>query len=389
MGIYRERVRHQVRENADTIYKLKKSIILLLIFCLTLNSLGQGKRCFADANSQVNVRIDYLEEVAVLTPGTGNSTKYYLSADNMKTWEMIDSVVDISALLTSKGSTIYFKGNKDEKAVAINLQPEDKSLKVTYTIKDGVGVIELNPAQPVEYRKGTNGAWKTAVNLMSTYLYEVKGATLYFRIPATASKRAGSVVTLRIPKRPSAPAVKLDGSKLLVTGLTVGVTQYRVGDNPVWTTFTSQNAKDKSIELSSLLGGSITNNTPIPAGIIEFRTLGFNKKVNSAIKEISVPLQVTFVNEMVSLSGTKLTILDSNTKKSYEYTRVEKNQAFNINTARWTAITSKNAVIIPRASIGDRIYVRVKSITDPTTKQIIPASTFRVLTVETITTTTK
>lgn len=389
MGLFHHIKKKEEKHTNKNRFHFRNVWIAVIILCFAVNYLGATKLCLADANSQVNVKINYIDEIATITTGPGNSTKFYLSVDKKKSWELIDSAVDISTLLTSGENVIYFKGNKDEKPVEVTLQGEDKSLEVKYKINYGVGQIDFNTTQPVEYRKGSNGTWKTATNHMSTYYYEVKGATLYFRYPATENKRAGSIVTVKIAKRPSAPSVKLDGSKLYISGLKVGETQYRVGDSLEWKTFTSTDTKTKTIDLSSLLGGSITNNTPIPGGVIEFRTFGGEKKVNSIVKEIKVAGQPTINTTLVNLSGTKLTILDTNTKKTYEYTRVDGNAEFDINKAKWSNITSSRAIIIPKASVGDRIYVREKSYTDPSTKQVIPASTFYVLTVQSITPTTK
>jgi hypothetical protein len=364
----------------------RKVLIILLIFCMVFNTFGPIKLSKADANSQVNVLVNYLEEIVTVTAGTGGSLKFYMSTDKMKTWEILapTGVADISSLLSTKEVTVYFKGNKDLRPVSYTFPAEDKSLQASYKIVSGEGRIEFgNTAQPVEYRKGANGVWRSATNPMPTAAYEIKGATLYFRTSATAVKRAGKVVTVKISKRPSAPSVKLDNSRLCITGLKPGGTQYRVGDSMTWLTFSSTNPKSNSFDLRSLLAPSSAVNSPIPAATIEFRTAGSDKKLSSSVKVIEVPLQLA-VQEQIALTGTTLTITDLNTKRYYEYTVLAQNTTLNLNTAKWTAVTSKKPVIIPRVSINDKVLVRLKSATDSTTKQTSLASTYKEFTVTSI-----
>ncbi|MHB8127587.1 MAG: hypothetical protein ACYDEX_01115 [Mobilitalea sp.] len=366
--------------------KLQKILIITIILCIIFNGFTKVETSFADATTTVGVRTDYLEDLVYITPGTGNSTKFYMSTDKMKTWDIVETsgVVDISAILTTKETIVYFKGNKDGKPYVLTIPAEDSNLKVTYRIASGEGKIELS-SLPVEYRKGVNGVWKTASISIPTSIYELKGAALFFRVPATVGKRAGKTITLKIAKRPAAPSVKLDGSKLKISGIKVGETQYRVGEATAWTPTTLLNTSMKTMDLYTLLGAGTTVNTPIPAGIIEFRTLGTDKKLTSAIKVLEVALQPT-VPDLVSVTGTALSIRDTDLKRAYEYTKVEKNASLNMLTAKWTTVTSKNTVKIPKVAVGDKILVRLKSITDPKTKQIIPASTYKEFTITNIST---
>ncbi len=376
---------------------LKKGLIIAIILCMGLNSPALMKISKADATTTVNAVVNYLDEVVNVYSGPGSSTKFYISTDNQKNWEVIDTglmvsngknmcVMDISSLLTTKEATIFFKGNKDGNPYKLILQGEDsKSLTAVYKVMAGEGRIDFTSVLPVEYRKGTNGIWKPVTSPMLTSIYEIKGANLFFRTIATADRRAGKVITVKVPKRPTAPSVKLDGSKLNITGVKVGSTQYRKGDDAGWITFNTPDTKIKTIDLSSLLGGSTAINMPIPAGVIEFRTLGTDKKPNSAIKVIEVPQQRIMPVSQASLIGSALAIIDPNTKNQYEYTIVSPGVTLNLNTAKWSSITSAKAVIIPKVAINDRILVRMKSTTDSLTKQIIPASTYIELTVTSIT----
>lgn len=365
---------------------LKKTLVFTILLCIVAFNPATTKVSNADSTNMVNVSVNFVDEVAYVTAGTGLSTKFYISTDNKKTWELLDSsTVDISTLLTTREKIIYFKGNKETNPAPLILPAENKTLTVAYKVASGEGRIEFTSAQTVEYRKGANGAWKTATSPMPTALYELKGATLNFRTVATTAVRAGKIVSVRVPKRPTAPSVKLDGSKLCITGMKTGETQYRVGDNLVWTTFTPLDKNTRTIDLSALLGGSTVTNTQIPAGTIELRTVGTDKKVNSASKVIEVPMQSVMLGTTASVSGSSLSILDTNTKTAYEYTIVANGKVVDLSTAKWTTVTSAKMVIIPKVAINDMVLVRLKSKTDSTTKQIIPASTYYPYTITSIT----
>lgn len=354
--------------------------IFIFVFSITFNGFSKIEIVKADATSQVNVSIDYADEVAIITPSSGGSTKFYMSMDGKKTWEAVDDTgrVDLSTILTTKGITVYFKGNKDSTPREFFLKQEDKNFQVSYKVVSGAGLIAITPAQTIEYKNGVNGTWKIVTSEIATSIYEIKGATLYFRTPATSNKFASKVISLKIPKRPAAPSVKLDGSKLSVTGLKAGQTQYRVGDSTTWLPFNPTDSKSKSISLYTLFISSTATNIVIPAGRIELRTLGNEKKPNSSIKVIEVSTQPV-VPETISLTNSTLTITDNDKKRVYEYTRVAKGSFLNLETAKWTTASSTKPVVIKNASVGDKIYVRLKSRIDPTSKQLILASTYKEL----------
>lgn len=379
----------------ENIYKLKENRriklllkigLIALLFSFSYLWLFKAQLVKSNAPTQLNVRIDYLEELAYLT-STNGSYKFYMSTDNKRNWDVLETggVVDISTILSSKPVTVYFKGNKDTYPTEIILDGEDSTLQVKYEILNGSGRITYSATSLVEYRKGNNGAWKPAYNNITTSIYEVRGATLSFRTAATTVKRAGKVVNVKIPKRPAAPSVKVDGGKLYITGIKPGATEYRIGDSTTWIPYTSSDPKIKTIDLRTLLLPGSVMNTVLPAATLEFRTIGTEKKLTSSVKVIEIPQQ-TIVPDSVALVGTTLSVVDTNTKRAYEYTRVEGNNVLNLSTARWTTFTSKKSVIVPKAAVGDRIYVRLKATTDSATKQTILASTYKELPVQSITT---
>lgn len=355
---------------------VQRIIVIAVVFCMVINNPVMMRQSRADSTSQVNVTVDYAEEMAMVTAGSGGSTKFYLSTDGKKSWDLLDTTaVDLSGLLTTREYIIYFKGNKDSVPTAVTLQGEDRTLKPVYSIANGVGLITFTSPYTVQYKKGDNGSWKTVTSPFYTSIYELKGAKLYFRTAPSTTKRAGKIVTVNVRKRPSAPSVRLDGSKLCITGLSSGKTQYRIGDSTVWNTFTATTTTAKVLDLATLLGVTVSN-SPIPASIIEFRTSGADKRLPSSVKVLEIPLQTTMSASFASINGTTLTILDSNTRKQYEYTVVSRGSFLNLNTARWSTINGGRTVKISRVGIGDKILVRIKSTVDTTTKQVIPASTY-------------
>jgi hypothetical protein len=327
--------------------------------------------------TQVNVFVDYVEETARVTAGPGGSNKFYISLDKQKTWEDINpstGLVDISALLSSKSVDIFFKGNKDTAVKTVTLMAEPDTVTATYVIKNGVGSIVYSVSgAAIEYRKGSNGKWKTPPAVFETYMYEVKGATLQFRSAANTATRAGKIVTVKIPKRPSPPSVKVDGSKLLITGIKPNETQYY---NPAtgWQ-FVSTDAKTKTVSLFTLSNTIPSSNASIPAGAYEFRNYSADKKVISGVKLVEVPAQPT-CPDTIKLEGSTLTITDTQ-KRVYEYSRMSSTGTFNAATMKWTTIQPNKPTIIPKAYVTERIYVRLKSTVDKTTKLVTPASTYR------------
>ncbi len=371
----------------------KKFLLPLILLVLVTFGLTRPDTTKADANSMVGVKVNYLEETVTLSPGSGGSAKYYMSLDNKKTWEVIDptntltpadktATIDISGYLSSKAINIIFKGNKDLNPTTLTLQAEDRNLKASYVVVNGVSSISVNQGS-VQYKKGANGDWKSYNGTLPLSTYEIKGTTLYFRSAPSEGKRAGKVITVKVPKRPAAPSIKLDASKLLITGLKVNETQYRVNDYEGWTTFTSNDPKVKTKTLLSFLGTTSTSNTIIPTGRIEFRTIGKDKKIASAVKVIEVTLQPSLPADF-TLTGSTLTILDSNIKRNYEYTKIA-GTTVDLEKVKWTTITSKAPVIIKNATVGEWVYVRTKSFTDSSTKQLVLPSTYVGKKIESIT----
>lgn len=372
-------------------FKPLKYMITFMLLAVIIIALDKPVTTLATTvtGPAVNVSVNYIDETATVSTGPAGSTKFYISIDKQKTWEDVplvgsNGVVDISGLLSSKAVEIYFKGNKDTGVKTCTLLAEPNTVTAAYVVKYGAGYIDYKTTStPVEYRKGPNGQWKTPPVSFPTYMYEIKGATLQFRSVATADIRAGKVITVKIPKRPAPPSVKVDGSKLLISGIKANETQYY--DPTMGWRYLTTDKNVKTISLYELAKISSTAyNTPLTAGAYEFRNYVPDKKVISGAKLVEVPLQPICPTSM-KIEGSTVTITDD-AKRAYEYCKLTSLNLYNVATMKWTSIQPNKPTIVPKASVNDVIFVRLKSTVDKQTKVVTPASTCMVLTVSSITT---
>ena len=348
------------------------------------------------AVSGVCVDVDYINESIHVTKGPQNSTKFYYSQDKKKTWELIENpngILDLAVFMKSSDNILYFKGDKDEEIVELKIPKEDNSLKVSYYVENGVGKLKfVNNFGSLQYRKGTNGNWKTYITDLDLRDYEINGYTLQFRVMATTGKRAGRIVNVRIPRRQSAPTIKVDYSKFILTGFRNGTTQYRIAGSNNWITFVPVDTKTNYLDLQTLLlpKGTAQNTLPIPAAAIEVRNVANKNKVGSGIKLIDIHLQPTApVTALVTLDGNKLTFTDASRYKPYEYFVLHAGEAINLKTAKWKKVTTNKPIEIKKVGTaspvpGDVIYFRTASIMDAKTKIVTPASMYTSITITAI-----
>ncbi len=397
MGQARERgkrMRNKMEHKAvQSFFGPFKYMISFMLFAIVILAFIKPVTTVASTvtGSQVNVVVNYIEQTATVTAGAGGSTKFYISIDNKKTWEDVPivngaGVVDISGLLSTKEVLIYFKGDKDTAVInEQKLMAEPNTVTAAYVIRNGVGYIDYKTTgAPVEYRNGTNGNWKTPPVSFPTAMYELKGATIQFRSSASIGMRAGKIISVKVPKRPTPPSVKVDGSKLMITGIKANSTQVYDPTISGWR-FVTTDTKVKTISLYDLAKISSTAyNTQLPAGAYEFRTAASDKKAASGVKLIEIPTQ-PIAPTSIKIEGSTVTITDD-AKKAYEYCKLSNGTTFNAATMKWTSITPNKPTIIPKANVTDVIYVRLKSTVDKDTKLTIPASTCVVLYVNSITT---
>jgi hypothetical protein len=372
----------QIRRNEQ---KLIPSIrYIAVMFVLTLTFMLVKEPDAAQASS-VAYTIDY--EAQILN-ASSNSGRVYLSSDNEKTWESLEdsgNIVDISTFLQTKESYIYLKTSNSTVSTKVTLMAEPVN-DMTITVSSSGIIYSTGSGSTIEYQKGKNGPWINlgTSGILNTKPMEIKGASLSFRTKALPTRRAGKIVTVKVSKRPSAPSVKFDGSKLSVTGLKAGM-QYRTPSGS-WLPVTLSGSTN-SVNIYFYNGiTSITNATyqaPFAATTLEFRTPATDKKAASSSRVVDVPAQPVF-SGTVSLVNSTLRVYDTS-GKAYEYTLAEPNTTLDINKARWTSLTANKDVIIKNASVNQLLFVRAKSYTDKTTKHMVPASTVSIHTITGIT----
>lgn len=370
-------------------YKIILACIVIIAILFNSTGLGNITAVKAAVGTKVSVTVDYTTETVNVQPGPGASGKFYMSTDNQKTWDAIpQGVLDISSLISTKKVTVYFKGNKDIDPFILEIPAPDSTLKVLYTVTNGVGSITFAPTAGIQYRVGSNGNWLTATSGMLTAMYEVRGAALSFRLAPTAGvngsqgTRAGKIVSVRISQKPSAPSVRLDPAKLSITGAKAGTVKYRTLDSTIWLDVPA--VTSGALSITKLLNNTELTNTALSGATIEFYTPGAAKKLDSAVKVIVFPDQKAMDDAKVSLVGTTLSIIDADKNKQYEYTVLEQGKSLDYQKANWAPITSKRSVIVPKVSIGANILIRMRSETDKLTGMVSLPSTYVVRTVASI-----
>ncbi len=337
----------------------------------------------------VKVQVDYWNEKIYVSPGPSSSTKFYFSQDKMKTWERVTGNIDLTIFLKTSDNTIYFKGNLDKAIVAVTLPKEDKNLKVSYYVEqngaNSYGRLKFeNQTRPIEYRKGTYGDWKdTLSDITDLSSYEITGYTLQFRLKATNAERAGKVVSVKIPKRQTPPKIKVDYSKLEISGLKAGQTIYYKNGESQPTIFAPADSKVKTISLYDLLFNQpVTPNTVrLPAATIEFQTAGTDKKVASSIIAIEFQEQPLAPTGKITVDKTTVTFPEATKTTPYEYVVLHQGENLDLSNVKWTKVTTSKSFEIKKVgkatpAPGDVIYYRLASTTNKDTKIVTPASMY-------------
>lgn len=354
----------------------------------------------------VTVNVNYKTELITISKGSKNSSKFYISTDKQKSWQLLEnkkgepkSTIDLCMFLKTSATTLYFKGDKDITPVEVEIPKEDNSLKVTYFIQNNMGTLKFeNVSTSLEYRRGTNGQWKTYYQSeLDLSDYEVTGYTLQFRTMASETKRAGKIINVKIPKRQNPPSVKVDYGKFVISGLKQGTTQYRLAGSTQWITFNPQDKKVKTLNLAELLlpKDTAANLYPIPAGAIEFRNLGTEKKISSGTIVVQTEAQLTPTDATkVQLVGTTLQFTDASKDKPYEYIVMHVGESPDLATAKWKKVSNAKPITIKKVDKalpvpGDIVYYRLALVKNTKTKEITPASMYSKITITSVSTTTK
>lgn len=398
---------------------MKGKLRILLVFCLGIIS---AMLVTGVAEAKVVATVDYLEEE--ITASTGGSA-IYVSTDKEKSWDRLEDTfvsggqltvrMDISAVLSSKPVKVYFRSNLLDTSDEVELQGLS-SIKGKYgmnTSGASITITQIPDGRVVEYRKGNASTWKaitgntskTTVSAGTATLmvneYTLKGATFTFRLKAAANQRVGKEIKVKVGKKANAPNAKVDGSKLMITGLSQGKAEYRTTLNGEF-----KKIEKKAIYQSEIFGVSAASvkvsaagltisqagvTVPMRGGTLELRTAKTDKKPASRSRNVIVMPQSEFTDsskvkvEAVlykKATGCAITISDASRDKAYEYTLVAaKSTTVDLEKTKWVAVTKSTALQIKKtnniepSSAGTILLVRLKSTTDKKTKVVTPAST--------------
>lgn len=396
---------------------MKGKLKIFLILCLgMLGTLMMTVK----AEASVVSTVDYLDEEIIATT---SGSAIYVSTDKEKSWDRLEDTfvsggqltvrMDISTVLSTKAVKVFFRSDLLDTSSELELQALN-AIKGKYAMGASgaaITITQIPDGRVVEYRKGNASNWKqitantekTAVSAGTAMLlvdeYTLKGATFTFRLKAEVNQRVGKEIKVKVSKKANAPNAKVDGSRLMLTGLSQGKAEYRIGLTGDYTKIES-----KKIAQGDLFGVSPASikvtgagltvsqagvTAPVSGGTLELRTAKTDKKPASRSRNVIVKPQAEFtdtakvkVEEKMfkKTTGCAITISDAAKDKAYEYTLVAANSTtIDLEKTKWIAITKSTLVQIKKVNgiepSSAILLVRLKSTTDRKTKVVTPAST--------------
>lgn len=414
----------------------KKSYAVVACMLLLLGIVFAGKEIKADTatTTKPKVKVNYEEEMLVIEKPSVLEKKIYISTDKKKSWDRIewdataDAVYfDISSVLSGREVSV-FVGNSttDESQMTEVVLAKQEKVKAKAS-GASIVITEIPAGREVEYRKGDGSVWTVATTsaISKSYLpkvtagtnqlevdfsaYALKGAKLTFRLKATETQRVGKEVKAKVAKRANAPNIKLDGTKLSLSGFKANGSEYRLDDKTGWVT-----SADKVVPASKIWGADtstrsipmgVTNavsvagiSCPMKGGTVEVRTAAAKTKPASRSKIVEVTSQAVFLDaskvsvkvmapksKSSTTSRVAISISDASSTNVYEYTMV--NPALpdlDVSIMKWNAIKSSKDTELKAVKYGSStinpgtnmaLLIRKKSVTDKQTKVVYMAST--------------
>lgn len=375
------------RHNKSPQHIFKLSLFFVLFLLLIMESFLIPKTAKAADESITVKSINYKNSTITLQMNSGDTEVYY-SNSSKKSWDLIEGDInnrlitfDISWISLSSKYTITFKGNHSTGITTVTLPKQTSTFKATYSKAKGTISFKNYGTRTIEWKKKNSSTWNT-VNENSltqelSYLYS-NGATVIFRLaPVNGTSntdvglRASNEVTITIPKKASAPNIKINGSKFLIAankGLAYR-TKEANGTVTDWTTIsTTTNLLLKNIAAKAMYTLSSTQSEVT----LQFRTNASSSSQVSNISTVVVPVQEgppSADKYGISLAYTgsstlKIQVKAASTTVPFEYVIVKQDDELNYLTCNWTPITTSTAVTITSTSApkGSHIFIRKKSI---------------------------
>lgn len=415
----------------------KRSYAVFACLLCSLGILLGSRTAKADTTTAAKpkVEVNYLEEVLVIEKPSTLDKKLYISTDKKKSWDRIEwdpagSAVyfDISSVLSGREVTVYV-GNStadDSQITEITLAKQEK-IKAKAS-GASIVVTDIPAGRDVEYRKGDGSIWTVATTSaisgrptlpkvtagtnqveVDFSAYALKGARLTFRLAATKTQRVGKEVKAKVSKRANAPNIKLDGTKLALSGFKAGGSEYRLDDKTGWVASASKvlpaaqiwgmDASSRSIPLNVTNAVSVAGiSCPMKGGVAEVRNAAAKTKPASRSRIVEVTTQAVFLDaskvtvktlapksKSSNASRVAISISDASSTNAYEYTLV--NPAvpeLDVSIMKWNTIKSSKDTEIKSVKYGSStitpgtnmaLLVRKKSVTNKQTKIVYMAST--------------
>ncbi len=360
-------------------------ITVLLLFLLLPNLSVQ--RANAAENSITVKKINY-EDSTITLQGNPGDTVLYFSDSAMKTWESVPGklssdrtiTMDISWISVTGTYVLNLKGNASTEVTTVVLPKQYTNFKATLNKTTGAITFSNTDTRNIEWRKKGSTVWKTvnkSTIAAELSYFNTNGATVYFRLASIdgtgntdTGKRPSKEIAISIPKKISAPSIKINGSKFAIP-VKKGMA-YRIvnddGQTTDWRTITGSTdllLQDVAPQVM------YANNSMQKEVTLQFRVNATSTSQVSNITTVTVPVQkAPPVPESngVSLKVVSSTLLSLQVKAAsndipFEYAIVKAGNEWNDQSANWTAITSGAEISINNktAPAGSHIYLRKKS----------------------------
>ena len=395
------------------------ALAALVLLCI---GLGSAYMVTHGAASVTITDIDYDNLTMTIQGNAADSQIFFATSASAAIWDEVPGslddkhriVMDISFVSLTSNYTLYLKGDRSTDPIKVVFPKQNTAFKVTHNKADHtLRMVNLGSAKTVYYKKSTSEDWilynyndsqaqKEMANLIETLC--LKGATLQFRAgqirgesQSNTGTRPSNPFSLTIPKRASAPAVKLDYDKL--TFNMKKTYEYKRPEEEIWTT-----AATTSLYLEDALPNAmhdayvntVINDPSLEPGdtlSIDVRIKATSSRVASQTKTIAVPGQektyITYTDENTGETknhiyleytgseqcrikfetlaikdafGRDVTLSVPSSSNVYEYTVVKKGEALNTHTANWNSITSATTNLTKsKVPTGSSLYIRKKA----------------------------
>lgn len=361
---------------------LKKSKFIFQVLFVILFAFGIGGKIEANkvlAAGKITVTgINYEENKISLKANNGDK-KIYFSDAKMSKWSVVPGEMnankeidfDISWVSLSRDNTLTFRSDVSTEPVVVKLPKRLSTFKAAYDITNAkITFTNVPDGRSIEWKKVGSSVWKQTTE--TTIQKELKafyhnGASLIFRVkstPGTSAEQTGNCaskeVSVKIPKRTSAPTILLDGSKFTVNLKSGMAYKKTVEPETEWKKVTSEtNVKLSEIDNSVLSTGG-NNGTDIT---LDFRVNASSKQQESQVTTVKVLGQekaptTGITGRYTSKKGYSIRITAN---EMYECTKVANGVDIDYSRAVWTTVCSSADVNFQEVAAGDKIYVRKKA----------------------------